>query len=135
MIRVGFFRNFKGSDSVLIDADHKSMAALQRLFSRLASGSSPLDITAESDVIRYRNIALLAELSETNGRVRETTTGLLKWSGTSAYWTDAEAKIVALCGVKAGHQYLVEEGAVQVVVSLGEYGADWWAVNGNASET
>ena len=72
MIRIGFFREFQGAASVLIDADQNGVAVLERVVRRLASGTGAIDITAERDVVGYGAIVLLAELSETSGRVTET---------------------------------------------------------------
>jgi hypothetical protein len=135
VLRIGFFRKFLGADALLIDVDHESVAVLERIAHRLASGSRTLDITAEREVIGYRDIVLLAELSEASGCVTEPEAGLLRWSGTPAYWSDVEATIAALHDANAGHQYLEETGAVQVIVSVGEYGPQWWVKYGTASDT
>ena len=117
---------------MLIDADQNGVAVLKRVVRRLASGTGAIDITAERDVVGYGAIVLLAELSETSGRVTEPNTGLLTWSGSPAYWSEVEAKIGALQNANAGHQYLEESGSVQVVISVGEYDAEWWKLHGES---
>jgi len=89
--RIGFFREFLGADSVLIDADHDGVAVLERMAHQVASGGRTLDITAEREVIGYRDIVLHAELSESSGCVTEPKSGLLRWSGTGCEYVSANA--------------------------------------------
>lgn len=124
MIHIGFFPQFKGLDTVLIDADAEGLSAFRAALRRLRAGAT-INITAEPDVINHGGIVVVAESSPLKGLVTERMPGHFKWIGTAEDWEDADAKVAALRN-RRGHQYLTEGGIVQIVVSAGEYGSEWW---------
>jgi hypothetical protein len=129
-IRVGFFEDFKGADTLLIDIDRDGLlgliAWLREVISsgRKAALSDCPGVTLQStlrvDVFRSPDDIGLVRVAQ----------GALVWQRSEDGWTDVVEKLAAM-ELGACHQYLDgPRDDVQVVASIGEYGDNWWRRQG-----
>lgn len=127
LIRVGYFEGFKGSNALLLAADHAGLAALAHWVRALATrtGSQPLDQCP--GVQLHRNLQVVAEVASSDVGLGAHAGGTLVWRRTSGGWGEVAEQLTALGNELSGHQYL--EGTADVVVpiaSVGEYSDSWW---------
>jgi len=125
-IRVGFFEDFKGADTLLIDVDAEGLRGLiawlrdvmssdRRVLLSACPGAT-LQSTLRVDVFRSPDDIGLVRAAE----------GTLVWQRSEDGWTDVVEKLTAM-ETGAGHQYLDgPRDDMQVMASIGEYGDDWW---------
>jgi hypothetical protein len=122
---LGFFENFKSSDTVLVSGSANGMCDLaERLREFAASSASVLPIHEFAEVAPSHRTKLFAA---------RTSRPSLKGDEQSFCWlcspSEVESihgKLMALATGAPGHQYFYLEGAnVQLVVSVGEYDALW----------
>jgi len=125
-IRVGFFEDFKGADTLLLDVEHEGLNALIALLQAVASSGRRMKISACPGSVVQSGVAV--DLLRTVGD-----TGLVRASGTEFVWHRSEdgwAEVIEkLAAMRTGacHQYLDgPRDAVRIMVSIGEYGDAWW---------
>jgi hypothetical protein len=122
-LRVGFFENFKGHDSLLFCGDATALERLTQVFQSLASGASEQVLVHDLPFVRvYRLVSLIAERSRKSSGLRfaPNREGFI-WRLSAEDWEDVALRIVPLGG---GHQYFDYLGVqddVQIIVSAGEY--------------
>ena len=114
--RIGFFEDFKGSDTVLLSITAPQASILAReLETFAASGSRSL--TIESDEIPGHRTTLVA--------VRECGSGEgngFRWLCGPAQVVEVAAKLRALGNARKGHHYFeLCHSSAQLMVSVGEY--------------
>jgi hypothetical protein len=123
MIRIGLFSNFKGADTVLVDGSPSDIEALGRSLSEVASGK-PFPLHEAAVVAPGHTVRLVAasDLPEA---------GALWWKCSNEGIETIKGKLDPLAMGSSGHQYFeLEDTAVQLMVSVGEYGQEWWKKNG-----
>ena len=125
-IRIGFFEDFKGADTLLLDVDHEGLKALIAWLQTATFSGSGI-------AIRQCPGALVQSGLHINLSRAPTDRGLVRTAGTEFVWQRSEEGwaevLVKLAAMDSGacHQYL--EGPsddVQVMASIGEYGDSWW---------
>ena len=130
MLRYGFFKDFKGSDSLLIWGDAVALAELQSNLARLATGAA-IRITLEAiEVARgMPGVSVAFEVGQEELIVSysvDATTIIGRCS--TERFAEFVAKLAGLVDQKcqSGHQYLdwPNLANVQVIVSKGEYPHD-----------
>lgn len=129
-IRIGFFEDFKGADTLLIDVDRDGLHALiEWLQEALSSGrKAAISDCAGSAVQPGLHVALLRAADDT-GLVRTAGTEFV-WQRSAEGWAEVVDKLSAM---KSGacHQYLDgPRDDVHVIASIGEYGEAWWRRHG-----
>src|SRR5262245_27161421 len=145
-VDLGYFEDFKSSDTLLIECDAEGLRLLAGVFRSLQSGASDgLKIEMLPFVQAHDGVCLTARRScrERVARIEGPSSEFL-WEATEAGWEDAADKVEALLEHEQGHQYLqVDDGRARrgpppnhsqlpliVQVSRGEYGSDWWLRHG-----
>ena len=127
MLRLGFFPNFKGSDSVLLTADADGVRAVVDAISRAVA--SPGDWVPVHHIAQVSvKYPAMLYVSGTSKAVRSVPmhTYYLDVSGSARL--NVEGLLEPLLTATSGHQYfeLVPNHAT-LVVSVGEYDSSWWA--------
>ena len=125
-IRVGFFEDFKGADTLLIDLDHEGLQALIAWLHVIRSSGLKTAISScpQSVVQSGLQVELLRAMDDL-GIVRNAATEFI-WQRSEEGWAEVIDKLAAM-GTGACHQYLDgPRDAVQVMASIGEYGNAWW---------
>jgi hypothetical protein len=125
-IRVGFFEDFKGADTLLIDVDREGLRDLIAWLREVTSSgrkswlsdcpSANLQSGLRIEVRRVPNDVGLVKMAETE----------LVWRRSGEGWMETIEKLEAMED-SAGHQYLDgPRDGVQSMASKGEYGDEWW---------
>ena len=127
MLRLGFFPNFKGSDSVLLAADTDGVRALLDAISSAAA--NPGDSVPVHDIaqvsVKYPVLLYVAGTSKAL-RSAPAHTYYLDVSGSARL--NVEGLLEPLLTATSGHQYFdLMPKHVALVVSVGEYDSSWWA--------
>ena len=121
-VHIGFFRDFKSSNTVLIEGDSNGLRLLADTFRHLAKTVGPVAIHELPFVEVHHGIRIAATVSKRDNGA--SINGLdVSWERSADGWQDAADKLDALESATAGHQYL-DTGSDQVTVmaSIGEYG-------------
>jgi hypothetical protein len=132
-VRIGYFEDFKTSNTVLLEADAEGLRALAATFRSLAAGT--VDGVALHDLPFaevHHAVQLTATRSTRDRGARRAGGGhTFLWERTVDGWQAAaeKADVLALC--EDGHHYLdADEDQVVIQVSRGEYGDEWWHTHG-----
>ena len=131
-IRVGFFKDFKGADTLLFEVDPEGLKALIAWL-RTASSSgrkTAIDHCPGAVVQPGLRVDLSCEPNDT-GLVR-TVGREFVWQRSGEGWAEVIQKLVAMES-GAYHQYLESPSdGVQVMASIGEYRDSWWRRHGRS---
>ena len=129
-IRVGFFEDFKGADTLLLDVDHEGLKALIAWLRTATSSDRKTAINhCPGTVVQSGLHVDLSRVPNDRGLVR-TVGREFVWQRSEEGWAEVIDKLAAMES-GACHQYL--EGPsddVQVMASIGEYGDSWWRRHG-----
>jgi hypothetical protein len=125
MLRMGYFPNFKGADSVLLAADSEGIRFLLAAIARATadpahavplhesaqvSAKHPASVYVALNIKSMRRVAANAYYLNVSGNARLNVEGLLE----------------PLAEASAGHQYFDLYPRHVLVVSVGEYDSFWW---------
>jgi hypothetical protein len=133
LIHLGYFEQFKSSDTLLMEGDAEGLRVLADLLRSLEIGSADhVQIDALSFVEAHHGVRLTVKRARRDRVSRVSASSKdFTWECTDAGWRDAADKVDVLVGCGEGHQYFdAAEGQVVVEVAKGEYGSDWWTRNG-----
>jgi hypothetical protein len=121
-MRLGFFANLKGADSLLLEGTSQDIALLStRLGEFLASDQQQLAIHALTNVSARHPAKLFAT------RSASTAVPGFSWVLSPGTLPTLQGKLATLIGLASGHQYFELEGSnAQLMLSVGEYGESWW---------
>lgn len=128
-MHVGYFEDFKGRDTLLIEAGVEALRELQGMLESLASGRLKRLVIHKLPAAQIHGTVELRAVcgQHDRGAQRDGAGNSFLWEHTREGWRDAAEKLATLRAPGAGHQYLgAEEDAVVVLVAKGEYGEDWW---------
>jgi hypothetical protein len=130
-LRIGFFRDFKGQDSLLLSGDAAAHKRLLDICESLSSGA--LDRVRFQDLPFVRVfgvVSLIAERSPESSGLQFASDGQgFIWRLSGEDWKDVALRIAPLLHGGRGHQYFDYLGVqddVQIIVSTGEYEEQWW---------
>jgi hypothetical protein len=127
-IRIGRFDDFKGSDTLLIDWDRAGLGTLIELIRSVATAPTSLDIGRRSGGIAYGGLILFAENSLSDPGLVAASGHEFRWRRSPEGWEDVVDRLLALQAEADGHQYFDGvAGTPQLMISIGEYGEEWWA--------
>jgi hypothetical protein len=131
-VRLGYFEDFKSSDTLLMEADDEGLIQLATLFRSLAAGEpESVQIHALAFVETHRGLRLTAHSGPRDRGPNLHATSEFQWWLTTLSWEEAAEKVEALVHGIPAHQYLeVSHAHVVVQVSKDEYGDEWWARHG-----
>jgi hypothetical protein len=130
-IRIGYFDNFKGENSILISADIHGLLELEDIFLKLSNGLSNFDFSILRHFDKKFRINLKAYNDKDNIGLIQISTDNYDWRLNSQKWGEFREKLTALYRLgENGHQYLdsdsLENKDLQVVFSLNEYDLKFW---------
>jgi len=129
-IRIGFFEDFKGEDSVLIDTGIHGLMEIEAIFSRLSKKKQMI----HSENFKFLDKEHFLRIQLTSGEINQ---GLrmkdseYEWILTPKKWNELkEMTTVLYKNGTGGHQYLDSDSKLlddlQVVLSFNEYGIGFW---------
>ena len=129
-LRLGFFPNFKGIDSVLLDG---SISSVEDLASTLAvftaSEDQLLPIHSLATVAPHHPVQLFAVRSVPSA-AGFNLPGFV-WQFSAGESPAIQAKLHELARSASGHQYFNLAGSTaQLIISVGESGESWWRTHG-----
>ena len=116
---LGFFKDFKGADTVLLSTTAEGAADLAKQLQRFASSSmASLKIEAAEVPEHFTQLFAVRE-------AQALTTGSgFRWLCGPKQIAQIEGKLNALANASSGHQYFeLLDSRVQLLVSIGEYHA------------
>lgn len=130
-IRIGYFENFKGEDSILISADINGLRELEDIFLRLSQGLPDFDFLKLKHLDRSFYINLKALNDKENYGLRKISITDFEWRLTSEKWNQCREKLTLMYrNNDRGHHYLDSDAKnnedIQVVFSFNEYSNSFW---------
>lgn len=130
-IRIGYFDNFRGEDSILISADIYGLLELEKLFEKLSNNSSCVNLKELKYIDKNFCLDIIAFCDEENSGLIEIIPNYYEWRVSKEKWSDFRMKTTAIYRDSViGRNYLDsnsnENKDLQVVISLGEYSFDFW---------
>ncbi len=125
-LRLGYFSDFKGADTVLLEGTSDGIRNLcVRIKKFVASSETELPIHTLS-AISVNHPVLLFASRNANGQGAG-----FRWLCSQKELNSIEGKLSALIASQNGHQYFELVGSpAQLIVSVGEYGEEWWQNHG-----
>lgn len=137
LLRVGYFENFKGDDTLLLESDSEGIARLADLLRSLATGERNRLALHDLPLFEmHHGIEVTATISARDrGLQRHGVENVFLWERTQEGWETAIELLEAFRdGESPCHQYLDAEGIyteeIVVQVSRNEYGDAWWSKHG-----
>jgi hypothetical protein len=129
-IRIGFFEDFKGAHTLLLDVEQEGLKALIAWLQTATSSGRRIAISHCPDALVQSGLQIdLSRGPNDRGLVRTAGTEFL-WQRSEEGWAEVLDKLAAMDS-GACHQYLeAPRNDVQVVASIGEYGDPWWRRHG-----
>lgn len=132
-VRIGYFEDFKSSNTLLLEADAEGLRALAETFRLVAAGTlDGVTLHHLPFAEAHHGVQLTARRSTHDRGTRRADAGsVFLWERTGDGWQDAAEKLDMLAQYEEGHHYLdANEDEVVVQVSIGEYGDEWWLRHG-----
>lgn len=132
-VRIGYFEDFKSSNTLLLEADADGLRALAETFRLLAAGT--LTAVAFHELLFmevHHGVDLVATRSTHDRGIRRADAeNVFLWERTAEGWRDSAEKVDVLTQCAQGHHYLdADNDQVVVQLSRGEYGDGWWRTHG-----
>ena len=129
-LHLGFFANFNGSDSLLLEG---SSLGIENLVSVLCafmySAEESLPIHTLASVASRHPVQLFATRVLQRAVVSEPPR--FAWQLSSGELPNIQEKLLELAHSPSGHQYFdIVGSSAQLIVSVGEYGESWWRAHG-----
>tara|TARA_B100000745_G_C19904723_1_gene303233 strand:+ start:61 stop:486 length:426 start_codon:yes stop_codon:yes gene_type:complete len=129
-IRVGFFEEFKGEDTVLISVDIYGLLELQSAFHELSKWEKPFSLSDLRNIDKRHELPINLVSSEKDMGLRKSK-DTYQWDLTPNKWNEfSEEAAVLYKNGTIGHQYLdsnaIDNLDLQVILSLNEYDILFW---------
>lgn len=133
-LRIAFFKDFKGEDTVLLSGDAEAMKSLLDIVQDIASGRTER-LHLESLPFVEAQVSIVAERSTASSGLRYSSKSPLSfsWRLSPDDWEDVSLRMVALLEHASGHQYFDYLGVLddaRLMVSMNEYTDEWWTRHG-----
>ena len=130
-IRIGYFENFKGEDSILFSVDLDGLIELEDLFLKLSEGLSEYDFSQLNSLDSKFKLKIKAYNDKDNIGLKQTEPRTYEWKVSKEKWSVFRQRITGLrMNVISGHQYLdsdsIDTDDLQVIISLNEYPLTFW---------
>ena len=130
-IRIGFFENFKGENSILISVDIHGLLELEKIFLKLSQNLTDFDFDKLKLLDNKYRINFKAFPDNENIGLLETTHETYEWRVTKEKWGEFREKLTSMYRIgNGGHHYLDSDSKVnndlQVILSWDEYDIDFW---------
>lgn len=129
-LHLGFFADFKWSDSVLLTGTPHDIESLSLALGKfVGSNEQQFPIHNLASVAPRHQVQLFAHRVPQESLHSNPTQ--FSWLCASSSLSDIQAKLLALVHSNNGHQYFDLEGSgTQLIVSVGEYNDNWWQEHG-----
>ena len=129
-MNIGFFQNFKGTDSVLLECTAEEIEDISNQLETSSIKSGHKLAIHELATVSQHNPAQLFVLFS-NAQPMHHANGAFYWLCAGDELMNIKDRLKFLSSTGAGHQYFALAGSsAQLIVSVGEYGESWWAQNG-----
>lgn len=139
-IRIGFYDDFKGYDTVLISVDINGLLEIENVFLRLSQGLSCFEFSTLKLLDTKFRVDIKAYNDTDNIGLIQINKGKFEWRLTKGLWNQFREMTTALYrNGNGGHQYLdsetnffnpetnyIDTESLQVVLSLNEYSLSFW---------
>jgi hypothetical protein len=139
-LRIGFFKEFKGHDILLLSGNAAAIEKLCGICESLASGAmNHIHLDSLPFVKPYRVSTLAERLGKSSGLHHPSdSTRCFTWGLSAEDWEDVGLRVGALLEHGAGHQYpddcLGVSDDVRLMVSMSEYSKEWWERYGERTD-
>ena len=132
LVRLGYFEGFKSGNTLLLDGDQEGLQQLGETLQQLASGGAEaVALHSLPFVEAHHGVRLVARVAPRDTGTLQGAGTEFEWKRTSSGWEEAAEKVAVISQSRCGHHYLdAFKDEVTVMVSLGEYGSQWWDKNG-----
>ena len=132
IVHIGFFEDFKSSNTLLLDGDKEGLERLAQAIQELAKGEKEtIAIHSLPFVEVHQGVRLFASSSAKDLGARQQSTSEFEWKRTKSGWEETADKVHVVSQGPQCHHYLdAEKDEITVMVSSGEYGDKWWALHG-----
>jgi hypothetical protein len=129
-IRVGFFEDFKGADTLLVDVDREGLNALIAWLQTVTSSGRKTAINHCPGAVVQSGLHVDLSRVPNDTRLVRTAGSAFVWQRSEEGWAEVIDQLAAMES-GACHQYLeAPTDDVQVMASIGEYGDSWWRRHG-----
>ena len=126
-IRVGFFEDFKGAHTLLIDVDAEGLHGLLAWLGNLMSAGGKVSLSACPGARLQPGLRVELFRSQDDAGLSRTDTTTFVWRRSDDGWMHI-VELLAAMKTGACHQYLDgPRDEVRVMASIGEYGDGWWS--------
>jgi hypothetical protein len=123
-IRLGYFPQFKGTDTVLLSCETAEVGALRASLSKAMSCGLVTALHGLAEVSVRHPARLWVCPSPATSRPAH---GDFSWFLDQTQYLEVDSKLEALESVRTGHQYFeLSQPQVRLMVSVGEYSDQWW---------
>ena len=136
-VKIGFFKEFRGEDSILISTDINGLLELEKIFENLSKEMNEFDfLNLESlDKKHFLNLKLYADNSNIGLKEIE---GIFEWRVDKIKWKNFREKLTSMIrNSLKSHNYFDSDANnsddYQVVISLNEYDDKFWDENNNSN--
>lgn len=129
-MNIGYFQNFQGNDSVLLDCTEQEIEDISNQLGNSSINSGHELAVHELAVVSQQNPVQLFVLFS-SAQPKQNKNGTFYWLCTDDELMNIKDKLKYLSSAGVGHQYFSLAGSsAQLIVSVGEYGESWWSQNG-----
>lgn len=129
-VRIGYFENFKGADTILVCGDGDGLQRLAGILRLLEDPTAePVNLHRLPFVEVHGGVSLIACPVDRELGVRRTGSEFcFEWHHSQEGWLESAEKIEVVAQGSGGHNYLgaVPAGDAVVMVSKAEYDEAWW---------
>jgi len=133
-VRMGYFENFKSTNTILVSGDEEGLQRLAGVLRSLEdTNARPVELHLLSFAEVHGGIELTAYPVDREIGVRRVGSALyFRWHHSAEGWLESAEKIEAVARGSGGHCYLgaTPAGDAVVMVSKGEYDESWWELSG-----
>ena len=126
-IRIGRFDDFKGLNTLLIEADEEGLESLIELIRQVERSGQSSRLDQCPGAILYGSVSVIAERSPDDIGVVAPNGRDFVWRRSPLAWTEVVEKLQAMQNAGPCHQYVGgPTDHLQVMIAKGEYGDAWW---------
>lgn len=130
-IRIGFFENFKGENSILISVNIHGLLELEKVFLKLSKNLTDFNFDKLKLLDDKYRINLKSFSDNENIGLLKTSNENYEWRVTKEKWGEFREKLTSMYRLGSnGHHYLDSDSRanndLQVILSWDEYDIDFW---------
>ncbi len=130
-IRIGFFENFKGENSIVISVDIHGLLELEKVFLKLSKNLTDFNFDKLKLLDDKYRINLKSFSDNENIGLLKISNENYEWRVTKEKWGEFREKLTTMYRLgSSGHHYLDSDSKanndLQVILSWDEYDIDFW---------